>query len=48
MKKVFALLSIAGLLTFANINVAMAQEAKPAANTEQVATDQATQDSAAV
>ena len=28
MKKVFALLSIAGLLTFANINVAMAQNAK--------------------
>ena len=45
MKKVFALLSIAGLLTFANINVAMAQDAKTAANTEQVATDQATPDS---
>ena len=46
MKKVFALLSIAGLLTFANINVAMAQDAKTAANTEQVADDQVAQDSA--
>ena len=42
MKKVFALLSIAGLLTFANINVVMAQDANTAANTEQVATDQDT------
>ena len=48
MKKVFALLSIAGLLTFANINVVMAQDANTAANTEQVATDQDTQEAAAV
>ena len=46
MKKVFALLSIAGLLTFANINVAMAQDATPAENTEQVADDQVAQDNA--
>ena len=44
MKKVFALLSIAGLLTFANINVVMAQDATPAENTEQVATDQENQE----
>ena len=48
MKKVFALLSIAGLLTFANVNVVMAQDANTAANTEQVATDQDTQEAEAV
>ena len=37
MKKVFALMSIVGLLTFANFNNVMAQDATPAEGTEQVA-----------
>ncbi len=37
MKKVFALMSIVGLLTFANFNNVMAQDATPAEATEQVA-----------
>jgi biopolymer transport protein ExbB len=42
MKKVFALMSIVGLLTFANFNQAMAQDKDAAATTEQVAaTDEA-------
>ena len=42
MKKVIALMSIVGLLTFANFNQVMAQEAAPADGTEQVAaTDEA-------
>ena len=44
MKKVFALMSIVGLLTFANFNQVMAQDAPAAEATEQVA---ATDDSAA-
>ena len=41
MKKVIALMSIIGLLTFTNLNSVMAQDAKNAneAQTEQVATD---------
>lgn len=42
MKKVIALMSIVGLLTFANFNQVMAQDAAPAEGTEQVAaTDEA-------
>ena len=42
MKKVIALMSIVGLLTFANFNNVMAQDATPAEGTEQVAaTDEA-------
>ena len=42
MKKVIALMSIVGLLTFANFNHVMAQDATPAEGTEQVAaTDEA-------
>ena len=42
MKKVFVLMSIVGLLTFANFNNVMAQDATPAEGTEQVAaTDEA-------
>jgi biopolymer transport protein ExbB len=41
MKKVFALMSIVGLLTFANFNSVMAQDATPTDATEQVATDEA-------
>ena len=44
MKKVIALMSMVGLLTFANFNHVMAQDATPAEGTEQVA---ATDDSAA-
>ena len=49
MKKVFALMSIVGLLTFANFNNVMAQDATPAEGTEQVAaTDEAPAADAAV
>ena len=41
MKKVFALMSIVGLLTFANFNSAMAQDAPAAEATEQVAEETA-------
>lgn len=40
MKKVFALMSIVGLLTFANFNNVMAQDATPAEGTEQVAANE--------
>ena len=48
MKKVFALMSIVGLLTFANFNQVMAQDAAAAEETEQVAaaTDEATAETA--
>ena len=42
MKKVIALMSIIGLLTFTNLNNVMAQDAAAAAQTEQVADDSAT------
>ena len=49
MKKVIALMSIVGLLTFANFNQVMAQDAAPAEGTEQVAaTDEAAAPVAAV
>ncbi|MBR6291277.1 MAG: MotA/TolQ/ExbB proton channel family protein [Bacteroidales bacterium] len=49
MKKVIALMSIVGLLTFANFNHVMAQDATPAEGTEQVAaTDEAAAPEAAV
>ena len=49
MKKVIALMSIVGLLTFANFNQVMAQDAAPADGTEQVAaTDEAAAPEAAV
>ena len=49
MKKVIALMSIVGLLTFANFNQVMAQDAAPADGTEQVAaTDEAAAPDAAV
>jgi biopolymer transport protein ExbB len=41
MKKVIALMSIIGLLTFTNLNNVMAQDAAPAAQTEQVTDDSA-------
>ena len=48
MKKVIALMSIVGLLTFANFNQVMAQDAATAEATEQVAaaTDEATAETA--
>ena len=49
MKKVFALMSIVGLLTFANFNDVKAQDAPNAEGTEQIeATDEAVAEEAVV
>ncbi len=48
MKKLFAILAVMGVLTLGSIQSAMAQEEQPAAQTEQVATEEATSEQAVV